>query len=231
MKHLKTFESIFNDFWDRDEIESICRKYNIENYTINKDGSIDVDGNVELCERRLTKLPIRFRNVTGHFQCWRNELTDLKGSPVSVGGNFSCYSNRLVNLIDGPEYVDGDYYCNHNRLMSLYGSPESVRNFSCQNNQLKTLNGCPESVSGSFYCMDNQLKTFEGASRTIGGYVTFLNNPINEIYKLFNDYSKIELFNDYDIIQDDKVIIERLNDFLMEIRKPTVKKVDGYINI
>ena len=27
-------------------IEEICKKFGIENYTINEDGSVDVDGNV-----------------------------------------------------------------------------------------------------------------------------------------------------------------------------------------
>ena len=39
MKHLKLFENF-------EDIESICKKYNITNYTINVDGSIDVNGNV-----------------------------------------------------------------------------------------------------------------------------------------------------------------------------------------
>ena len=53
MKHIKLFES-FND------IDSICKKYNITNYTINSDGSIDVDGDVNLSNRGLTKLPLKF---------------------------------------------------------------------------------------------------------------------------------------------------------------------------
>lgn len=29
-------------------IDKLCKKYNIKNYNINEDGSIDVDGNVDL---------------------------------------------------------------------------------------------------------------------------------------------------------------------------------------
>ena len=36
MRYLKLFESF-------EDIDEICRKYRIENYTINSDGSIDVD--------------------------------------------------------------------------------------------------------------------------------------------------------------------------------------------
>ena len=39
MKYLKLFEN-----FDQTKIDKICKKYGIENYTINPDGSIDVDG-------------------------------------------------------------------------------------------------------------------------------------------------------------------------------------------
>jgi hypothetical protein len=47
MKYLKSYnESIFDIFKSKNDIRSICRKYSIKNYTINKDGSVDVDANV-----------------------------------------------------------------------------------------------------------------------------------------------------------------------------------------
>ena len=44
MKYLILFESF-------EDIDEICRKYNIINYTINSDGTIDVDGNVDLSDK------------------------------------------------------------------------------------------------------------------------------------------------------------------------------------
>jgi hypothetical protein len=38
----------------KENIDSICKKYDIKNYTINDDGSIDVDENVYLSNRGLT---------------------------------------------------------------------------------------------------------------------------------------------------------------------------------
>jgi len=96
MKYLKLFES-FND------IDSICRKFGIENYTINEDGSIDVDGNVNLNDRKLTKLPLKFGKVSGDFSCNYNQLTTLEGSPKEVGGDFSCNYNQLTTLEGSPK--------------------------------------------------------------------------------------------------------------------------------
>lgn len=40
MKHL--------NFYTNFKIQYLCKKYNITNYKINKDGTIDVDGDVDL---------------------------------------------------------------------------------------------------------------------------------------------------------------------------------------
>jgi hypothetical protein len=69
-------------------IKDICKKFGIENYTINDDGTVDVDGNVNLGNKGLTKLPLRFRNVSGYFYCHVNQLISLEGAPQKVGGNF-----------------------------------------------------------------------------------------------------------------------------------------------
>jgi len=191
MKHLKLFES-----FKEEDIHTICREYGIKNYTINEDGSIDVvDGNTHLCFKKdLTKLPLKFRNVTSDFNCANNGLTSLEGCPKSVGGSFYCYSNQLTSLED-----------------------------------------CPVSVSGSFSCRDNKITTFEHLPLSIGRDFRCSHNPIYNIWELFEDYSKIELFNYYDIIQDKYpllniyvIILDRLNIFLEEIGKKPVTEVKGY---
>ena len=132
MRYLKLFEN-FGDAGNR--IDSICKRYGIENYTINEDGTIDVDGDVSLSSQGLNELPVRFRNVTGHFFCNNNELSSLEGCPESVDGYFSCSRNKLKTLEGCPQNVGGDFYCDDNKLISL--------------------DGCPKSVGGHFFCDDN----------------------------------------------------------------------------
>ena len=78
---------------NKDEIEEKLKEYKIENYTINDDGSIDVDGDVYLSNKNLTEIPFNFNKVTGDFDCSDNELTSLKGSPKEVGGNYITYTD------------------------------------------------------------------------------------------------------------------------------------------
>jgi len=188
--------SRYKDF-DRN-LKFLCEKYQIENYTINNDGSIDVNGDVDISFKDLERIPINFRNVTGEFHCDNNKLTTLEGSPIHVGKGFNCSSdnktsNRLKNLIGAPEYVGGDFDCAYSGIKSLVGSPKYV--------------------GGVFYCDSNELSNFEGLenSKLIGKFLC-VGNRIQELYNLFNDKECIEFINDFDVIQDDKIILDRLKE-------------------
>ena len=111
MKYLKLFEGFEN-------IDEICRKYNIKNYTINKDGSIDVDY-VDLRYENLTKIPLKFNKVNGIFSCSDNELTSLEGSPKEVNGSFSCSGNKLTSFEFSPKIIRGDFWCQNNNIKSF----------------------------------------------------------------------------------------------------------------
>ena len=100
-------------------ISLICKQYDIKNYTINDDGSIDVNGEVNLYKKGLTELPLTFNKVNGYFDCDNNNLTSLKGSPRWVGSSFYCNWNRLTSLEFDPEYVGSDFSCNNNNLTNI----------------------------------------------------------------------------------------------------------------
>ena len=111
-----------------DEIEDwvtpICDKYGIQDWSINDDGLVDVDGSVNLEELELTRLPLKFGKVTDHFWCIDNYLTTLEGAPKRVGGNFSCSDNQLTTLEGAPKRVGGNFWCKNNPLTSLDGIGE-----------------------------------------------------------------------------------------------------------
>ena len=92
MKHIKPykiFESTSPNFpTTREEVIEVCNRYEIKNYTINDDLSIDVNGNVNLAYRRLEYLPLKFNYVGVDFICSNNKLESLKGCPQTVGGGF-----------------------------------------------------------------------------------------------------------------------------------------------
>ena len=188
------------------DIHSICDEYGINDYTINPDGSIDVDGNIILSydfERgELSKIPLKFAKVIGDFECDRNQLTTLKGSPKSVVGNFDCSGNQLTSLEYCPESIGGNFDCHSNQLTSLEGLPEIGGYINCRRNQIIDFRGVPEFFEGYFYC--------EG-------------NPIEEIYTLFlqedsiNDSKCIQWINEFDVIRGNKVIMDRLEEVFHQL--------------
>lgn len=103
------------------EIEHICEYYGIENYSINPDGSIDVDGGVHLFNRNLLTIPIKFNKVSGNFDCSWNNLTTLENSPIEVGGDFICDFNSLKSLVGSPIKIGGYLSVLGYKLESLDG--------------------------------------------------------------------------------------------------------------
>jgi hypothetical protein len=140
------------------EIDRICQQYGIKDYTLNGDGSIDVDGDVNLIAKILSKLPVEFGTVSANFYCYDNQLISLRGAPGEVGGNFYCHFNQLTSLRGAPREVGASFYCGNNQLTSLEGAPREVPgDFSCSHNQLTSLRGAPKEVGGHFYCYNNPL--------------------------------------------------------------------------
>lgn len=142
----------------KEMIEKWLKEYDIENYTINDDFTIDVNGNVNLFRRNLKELPdyIQFGVVRGNFVCTDNNLISLRGCPREVGKSFYCEKNKLTSLKGAPKKVGGDFDCTYNKLTSLEGSPKEVGwTFDCRYNRLTSLEGAPKEVEGYFDCSNN----------------------------------------------------------------------------
>jgi len=72
----------------------------------------NVDGNIELRGLFLTKLiDLSDVLINGCYDCSRNYLTDLIGTPHTIHGRFDCSENPLLNSLNGiPKTVKGDFW-------------------------------------------------------------------------------------------------------------------------
>ena len=125
----------------KQEITEWLDEHKIQNYTINEDLTIDVDGNVNLHGWKLKTIPFQFGTVNGYFDCSCNKLTSLEHCPKTVNGYFSCSGNKLTSLKHCPKTDNGGFGC------------------SC--NQLTSLEHCPKIVNGYFYCSYNPLNSIK----------------------------------------------------------------------
>lgn len=187
MKYIKLFEK-YNLLILKIELE----KYDIENYTINDDGTIDVDGDVSLDNigRDSGKLPFKFGKITGGFDCSYNNLDSLEGCPKEVGGDFDCSNNFLYSLDGGPTEVGGSYDCSYNELTSLKGCPSEIGgDFNCSDNNLNTLQYCPSEIKRNLNCSSNQLLDLD-CSSIIGRDIICYYNAINP--NKYNFYGEVK---------------------------------------
>ena len=241
MKHIKSykiFESASPNFpTTKEEVIEVCKKYRIDNYTINDDLSIDVDGGVGLGDRGLGYLPLRFNYVGGYFQCSFNKLKSLEGCPQTVNESFFCYYNELKSLEGCPQTVGGGFDCFNNNLVSLESCPQTVSgDFSCGNNNLKSLKGCPQTVSGTFNCGDNELRDLEHFPEVNGSVIIYGNIVNLLVYTFINkaDSFMIEDFIDYEIVRNrDTVMLDRLQTFIRDndLEMPNLEEIKKHYKI
>jgi hypothetical protein len=203
----------------KEDIHSICNKYDIKNYVVNADGTVDVNGDVYLEVPEISQIPIKFGKVSGDFCIqWllnnRNKLTSLEGSPREVGGGFYCNNNQLVSLEGAPRKVGGDFVCFRNKLTSLEGISQYISgNIKCQDNQLRDVRGVKDGWRGRFYSQGN---------------------PVHKIFKLFPKKRRdevIEYLNEHDVIRDGKIVIlQRLEQVFydMGLEVPEIDHIEGY---
>ena len=187
----------FNE--SKTDIHSICEKWGIKNYTINPDGSIDVASSVDFDSYVGPGIfPLKFGKITGKFDCSDDRLTSLENGPEEVTGYFDCSDNRLTSFKGlSLKKVGGDFYCKNNQLTSLVGCADFIRgDLYCSNNKITDFRGVPEFFEGDFYCY---------------------NNPIFEIYDLFRTVNCIKWLNEFDVIQGDKIVLDRLEEVFHQL--------------
>ncbi len=204
---------LFEQFNNEQEIHDICKEYGITNYTINPDGTIDVDGDVDLCDNILSKIPILFNKISGNLFIYSCGLKTLEGFPNYIGGDLDISLNNLTSLDGCPEYIGGSLICYRNKLTSLKGCPNYIKSIYCSNNKITTLIGIPSIV----YDLDidsNPISIID-SSIEVKNIISISNtNFDNKIKSLSQDKLKI-LFEhgvDYDIFKKDGSI----NDYRLE---------------
>jgi len=213
MKKIKVYES----FKTIKEIKDLCSEYNITDYQIRDDGSIDVEGDVDLCEKLedLKQLPLTFNEVKGYFNCEENKLTTLRGCPKEVRGFFSCSWNKLTSLEHSLEIVEGNFYCGLNEYLT---SLEGLEN---------TYIGGELDVYGC-----SKLYSLKGFPKKVGSF-RYYNTPIKPIYDTFIqecDYDTMRKFNKFDVIYTDGldwfIDYDNLGKFLRSVGKDEISMED-----
>lgn len=137
---------------DKAEIDKWLDQIFINNYEIRDDGTVDVDGNVEMNNCYLSYIPVKFGKVTGFFGCQDNKLRNLENCPTSVGAYFSCGDNpELTSLKGFPLEVGGTIHMPKLPKLTKLDFPSSLNNVTLQKIVLRgsgitSLDGIPRNI-------------------------------------------------------------------------------------
>jgi hypothetical protein len=111
-------EEIRKNILDHVHIDAFVRD---DEYVINDDGTVDINGDVIVRHAPHGELPIKFGKVSGDFTASYVRLVNLNNAPVECG-YFNVMGNKLTDLKGCPATVDG-IIARGNPLVSLEGIP------------------------------------------------------------------------------------------------------------
>ena len=77
--------------------------------------------------------------------------------------------------------------------------------------------GCADFIRGDLYCSNNKITDFRGVPEFFEGDFYCYNNPIFEIYDLFRTVNCIKWLNEFDVIQGDKIVLDRLEEVFYQL--------------
>lgn len=163
---------------NKKDIDAWCKAMHISEYVIYDDLSIKVFQDVDISNKKLTSIPVKFLETTGNFKCYNNNLTTLKNVPDIVGATFDCSFNKLVSLEHSPKIVKINFNCSYNQIKSLkHITPNIGESLKISSNPIVKLDYCP-SIGYSFLCDNCNLIGFECFPHTILGTLNCNNNKI-----------------------------------------------------
>ncbi|WP_419764694.1 MAG: hypothetical protein ACNI28_13000 [Arcobacter sp.] len=189
---------------NKEDIEKWLHKYDITNYKILEDNSVDVTGRVKLSDRlaNLSRLPLKFNEITGDFDISDNELTSLEGCPSVVKGDFLAFKNEIYSLKGGPKDVQGNYIILKNNISNLKYAPTIVKDdFICSHNPIDSLEGL-NLVQGSIFTnvslpdiksqkfVYNKITTYKYAGDLVCEYLDRIYVTLTDEEKLFETTRK-----------------------------------------
>ena len=166
------------DQWFMDLIKTFCEKHHLkeDDYTINKDMSVDVYQSIQLETEELidNKIPFKFNKVDGDFRISDTPLVSLENSPEEVTGTYMVTFSDIETLEGGPRIVGKNFNVDWNKMLA-------------------TLDGSPDKVGGDYkFIASWHVTDISGISKEIGGNVIYGGSgPTKFTDEDFRSYSNI----------------------------------------
>jgi len=175
-------------------------------YEITADGFVDCLASIDICEKGLKEIPIKFRKIHGDFICDNNKLKSCQGFPLELLGGLDAYDNRYENF-DGLTKDVGEY-------INLIGKKNILK--------IEDLGSLPISKFQELI-IKYKDETDDGDFKK--GISIFPNDGIPEKYlpyvSLDDDYDLIISFENYEKMIEDNIISSVVKE----------KEIEDYLNL
>ena len=119
---------------EKEKIEEWLNTYEVENYVLIEDQKygyvVNVYDCVNLYNKDLKNIEVKFNEVEGNFTCNNNQLESFEGFPKIITGDLYCSKNnmKLDSLNHFPKNIVAGYVdLNMNPELNNF---QSIKNFS-----------------------------------------------------------------------------------------------------
>lgn len=118
------------------KLKKICKKYLIDEYVINKDGSIDVNTDLFLSNKNISNFKIKFNKIDGSLFISNNFFKNFKNFPNIINGDLYMNNNMFENLNGIPKNIKGKVYAQGNNINTLIGNNINIDKIFINNKDL-----------------------------------------------------------------------------------------------
>lgn len=170
MKFIKSYRLFESKEWV-ENIISACKKYKIQNYQINGNGTIDVIGHVNLSGLDLKECPVKFNRISGDLDISSNHISTFVNFPKFIDGNLYVMKNKIKSFETCEvEYIGKKLNLSYNPFDSLEGCPSAEDHVYANISNITTIS-------------DDELNLFHNSANNIYGIV---NTPIFALLESIN---------------------------------------------
>lgn len=192
-------------------IKEVLDQYNVVDYTINNDGSVNLTKDITFFKKNLDKIPFKISIAPRVLDFSFNNITSLEGSPKECNVVFYAMNN----------------------ISDLTGVPVVSKLLSLSNNKLEKLNFPKGFKTDELLLNHNNIYELTGIPSDFSGKIFLNQNPIATCFKT-NDGKDVHVFNSLKIIKDKKVNLKRLkyfNDIIKNDKPIDLDEIKKYYEI
>lgn len=104
----------------KEDIKKWLKTYDIQNTFLVKDDFygyvVNVLSNVNLNNKNLKTLEVKFNEIHGSFDIKNNYLTNFEGFPEIVHRNLNVFNNKITSLKNATKKIEGLFHLSNNEL-------------------------------------------------------------------------------------------------------------------